>query len=93
MIVLQLDGSAIAIARVDGVVYAFDNTCPHRGGELGRGDLLGYLVHCPLHAWCFDVRSGVAVYPRGACMARYAAIETNGRISIQKLPEQRSDTK
>ena len=52
-------GRDVALFNVEGSFYALDNTCPHRGGPLGEGDLKGYLVFCPLHAWQFDVRSGV----------------------------------
>ncbi len=48
----------VALFNVDGTFYALDNTCPHRGGPLGEGDLKGHVVFCPMHAWQFDVRTG-----------------------------------
>jgi nitrite reductase (NADH) small subunit len=54
----------VALFNVEGVVYAVDNCCPHRGGPLSEGDLEGSLVYCPLHAWNFDLRTGVSpTYP------------------------------
>src|SRR5947207_3066985 len=41
--------------------FATDNTCPHRGGPLGEGDLLGNEIVCPWHFWSFDVTTGANV--------------------------------
>ena len=48
----------IVLCRTASGVHALDNTCPHRGGPLGEGDLLGEEVVCPWHLWSFDVRTG-----------------------------------
>jgi len=56
--VIEADGRTLAVFNVDGVLYALDNACPHRGGPLGDGDLDGPLVACPWHAWRWDVTSG-----------------------------------
>ena len=55
---VEVAGEAIAIFRVGEQVHAIENTCPHREGPLAFGDLRGATVHCPLHAWPFDVRTG-----------------------------------
>lgn len=38
--------------------FATGNTCPHRGGPLGEGDIIGNEIVCPWHLWSFDVASG-----------------------------------
>ena len=38
--------------------YASDNVCPHRGGPLAQGDLIGNEIVCPWHLWGFDVTTG-----------------------------------
>lgn len=58
---LQLDGKTIALANVDGKFYAIDNTCLHRGGPLGQGELEGKVVTCPWHGWQYDVTTGEKV--------------------------------
>ena len=35
----QVDGKTLAISNVDGKFYAINNTCLHRGGPLGQGEL------------------------------------------------------
>lgn len=48
----------LAIFNVEGKFFAIDNSCPHRGGPLGEGDLDGTKVTCPWHSWQFDVVTG-----------------------------------
>ena len=61
---LQLDGKVIALANVEGKLYAINNVCLHRGGPLGQGELKGQIVTCPWHGWQYDVTTGkVAVNP------------------------------
>ncbi len=51
-------GKAIALFNVAGKFYAIDNTCKHRGGPLGDGELDGTNVTCPWHGWEYDVTTG-----------------------------------
>lgn len=48
----------VALANVDGQIFALDGVCPHQGGPLGEGQLQGPIVTCPWHGWQFDVRTG-----------------------------------
>lgn len=48
----------VALFNVDGEFHALDGVCPHQGGPLGKGSLVGCIVTCPWHGWQFDVRSG-----------------------------------
>jgi nitrite reductase (NADH) small subunit len=65
-------GRELAIFKVEGEVYAIDNHCPHRGGPLAEGDVSGCVVYCPLHAWSFDLRTGIS--------------PGNARASVQTFP-------
>lgn len=38
---ININGIEIALFNVDGTFYAIDNTCKHRGGPLGDGELDG----------------------------------------------------
>jgi nitrite reductase (NADH) small subunit len=61
MLVVTAGGRALALCNVEGTVYAVDNTCPHRGGPLGEGDLEGRVLTCPWHAWRWDVTTGASL--------------------------------
>jgi nitrite reductase/ring-hydroxylating ferredoxin subunit len=73
--VVEVGDRTLAVFNVGGTFYAIDNTCPHRGGPLGEGDVDGRIVVCPWHAWRWDVTTGsnannpavkVACYPVSA---------------------------
>ena len=82
--VVHAEGRDLAVVRVGGIVYAIDNVCPHRNGELGRGDLQGYHLYCPQHAWCFDVRDGKAFFPEGVTVECFEVKEEAGRIFARR---------
>lgn len=48
----------VALALVDGKVYAVGNICTHAYARLSDGSLDGYDIVCPLHGGSFDVRTG-----------------------------------
>lgn len=53
----------IAVFNVDGAFYAIDDTCTHQDASLADGWLEGRTVECPLHASCFDLRTGAPTGP------------------------------
>jgi nitrite reductase/ring-hydroxylating ferredoxin subunit len=55
---VDVEGQRIALFNVQGTYYAIDDTCPHRGGPLGEGELDGAIVTCPWHGATFDVQTG-----------------------------------
>ena len=55
-------GKQIVLCRIQGALYAVDSKCPHEGGRISAGPLIGgVLVMCPLHNIQFDPRTGKAV--------------------------------
>jgi nitrite reductase/ring-hydroxylating ferredoxin subunit len=71
-------GRTIAIFRDQGELLAIEDSCPHRGGPLGKGTVAGGAVTCPLHAWSFDLRSGEMRGNPNLCIRTYAlAIEAD----------------
>jgi nitrite reductase/ring-hydroxylating ferredoxin subunit len=55
---VDANGKEIALFNVGGTFYAIDNTCTHRQGPLGEGELEGDVVTCPWHGWQFNVANG-----------------------------------
>lgn len=68
---VDVNGKQLALFNVDGTVYAIDNTCLHRGGPLGEGELEGSVVTCPWHGWQYDVRTGVNTMDESEHLATY----------------------
>jgi nitrite reductase/ring-hydroxylating ferredoxin subunit len=67
-----VDRQRVLLANVEGVVYAVQDMCGHRGASLSTGSLAGPVVECPLHYACFDVRTGKPLSgPVSADLATY----------------------
>lgn len=56
--VVVAGGKLVALFNVAGRYFAIDNTCLHRGGPLGDGDVEGSVLTCPWHGWQYDVETG-----------------------------------
>ena len=56
---VDVNGTSVALFNVDGTFYAINDTCLHRGGPLGEGELDGKIAICPWHGWRWDVTNGV----------------------------------
>ena len=81
--VVDVEGRSVALFNVDGRYYAIDNTCPHRGGPLGEGDLDGAVVACPWHAWRWDVTTGANVNNPAVKLPCYPVTEEGGGIFVE----------
>jgi len=53
----------IALCRVGGTIYAFENVCPHAFALLSDGFVEGGEIECPLHAARFDIATGECLAP------------------------------
>ena len=70
---VDVAGHAVALANIDGHVYAFEDTCTHEESSLSEGALFGEVVTCAKHGARFNVKTGrvlalpavrsLAVYP------------------------------
>jgi nitrite reductase/ring-hydroxylating ferredoxin subunit len=72
--IVDVEGRSIGIFNVGGEYLAVRNRCPHQGGPLCLGTLVGAvespepgvyrhsrpgeMIRCPWHAWEFDLRDG-----------------------------------
>lgn len=72
--IVSVDGREIGVFNVDGEFYAVRNSCPHQGGPLCLGLVVGSvpasppgvydhrrtkeILQCPWHQWEFDIRTG-----------------------------------
>lgn len=66
---IKVHDTDIVVFRVaDGSVLAVENKCPHKGGLLSEGMVCGTNVHCPLHDWKIDLRSGRVHEPDVGCV-------------------------
>jgi nitrite reductase (NADH) small subunit len=81
--VVQAGSLMLALFNIEGRFYAIDNTCRHRGGPLGEGDLDGRVVSCPWHAWRWDVTTGLNVNNPGSAQLCFPVSVTNGEVFVE----------
>jgi nitrite reductase (NADH) small subunit len=80
--VVQANGRAIALFNVGGTFYAIDNTCLHRGGPVGEGDLEGTVVTCPWHGFQYDVTTGRNVLDPEVGLEPYPVRVEDGAVLV-----------
>ena len=55
---VDVDGTEILIANVEGKFYAVGDRCPHLNAKVSEGSLNNTIVTCPRHLSTFDVTTG-----------------------------------
>jgi nitrite reductase/ring-hydroxylating ferredoxin subunit len=84
MVYVAVEGLPVALANVDGVIYAFGDACRHEGGPLSAGALIGETVTCPWHGWTYSVRTGKSLVPPvGLRIPTYPVSVEDGSIFIE----------
>ena len=58
---VESEGHPLLVARVGGTFLVADARCPHLGGHLAEGVLVGAVVTCPRHHSQFDLTDGRVV--------------------------------
>jgi nitrite reductase/ring-hydroxylating ferredoxin subunit len=53
-----VDDTEIVVGRRNGKLFAFNNSCPHRGASLSKGELKGDNIVCYMHGYEFNVFTG-----------------------------------
>ena len=80
---VEVSGRRIAIFHTrGGGVYAVQAQCPHRGGPLADGLVGGTTLICPLHAWKFDLATGVALFGDCGLQTFSVRVDEGGRIQL-----------
>lgn len=84
--VVEAAGRTLALFNVEGRFYAVDNTCAHRGGPLGEGELDGTIVRCPWHAWRWDVTTGANANNPALKLASFPVAVEDGVVFVELAP-------
>ncbi|GAA0535328.1 bifunctional 3-phenylpropionate/cinnamic acid dioxygenase ferredoxin subunit [Saccharopolyspora subtropica] len=90
---VRVQGSVpIAVFNADGVFYAIDDTCTHQDASLSDGWLEGCAVECPLHAACFDLRTGRPSGPPARTPVRtHEVVISDGMVYVLESAETGAD--
>jgi nitrite reductase/ring-hydroxylating ferredoxin subunit len=83
---VKIDDRAVAVCHTANGFFATDNTCPHRGGPLAEGDLIGDEIVCPWHLWGFDVTTGLCPGNSDFAIATHDVRLDGDRILVKLSP-------
>jgi 3-phenylpropionate/trans-cinnamate dioxygenase ferredoxin subunit len=99
---VAIEGREIGLFNVKGEFLAISNRCPHQGGSLCRGKLVGLaesdepgkyklsrhgeLLRCPWHGWEFDIRTGQSWCDPTRVRVRSYAVSVEPGESLVKGP-------
>ena len=81
-VVKIVNGTEIALMRDGDTVYGLGNLCPHRGGQIGDGHVEDGKAICPLHAWDFDLRTGISPFNPADTLPTYPVRVRDGHVEI-----------
>ncbi|MBV9756795.1 MAG: Rieske (2Fe-2S) protein [Alphaproteobacteria bacterium] len=99
---VQVNGRDIAIFNIGGEFFGLLNRCPHQGGRLVEGRLIGLVqspqpgeyrysrpgevLRCPWHGWEFDVRTGQSFCDPARIRAMRYQVEVEPGADLVKGP-------
>ena len=55
---VEVEGKRLALINLHGEICAIDDDCPHEGGPLSEGQIIGEEIECPWHTSHFDIKTG-----------------------------------
>jgi len=88
MILGQVAGEAVLLARSGGAVFAIGAECSHYHGPLVEGVLVADTVRCPWHHACFSLRTGEALRaPALDPVPCWRVEQRDGRIYVREKLE------
>jgi nitrite reductase/ring-hydroxylating ferredoxin subunit len=56
--VVSIHSKDILIGKKNGKFFAFDNSCPHRGASLSKGEINGDRIVCYMHGYEYNIFTG-----------------------------------
>ena len=82
---VEVNGTRVGLANVDGRIYAFHDECTHEQCPLvEEGTLDGHVITCGCHGAQFDVRTGKVLAPPALDpIAVYPVRVVNGEVAIE----------
>ena len=100
---VDVGGRAIVIFNIGGEFFALLNRCPHQGGNLCEGRLIGLvessepgayrysrqgeILRCPWHGWEYDLASGQSFVGRSEPHVRAYPVTVERGAALAELDE------
>jgi NAD(P)H-dependent nitrite reductase small subunit len=84
---VELEGTSIALYRIDDRIYAIDDVCTHEFAVLSQGFVQDGTIECPLHAAQFDIATGQCLAGPAAQDVRSYVVRLEGDDVFVCMPE------
>ncbi len=100
--IVTVQGREVGVFNLGGEFFALLNRCPHQGGDLCKGTLIGLvtspepgrfdytrpgeMLRCPWHGWEFDLRTGQSYCDPNDVKAKAYDVELVAGEAIAKGP-------
>lgn len=97
-IIVEVEGRSVGVFNVEGRFHAVLNRCPHKGGQLCKGDIIDEvqsdgpgdwrldasrkLIVCPWHGWEYDLDTGQSWYTPYPQRARPLPVEVRSGAQV-----------
>jgi len=82
--VIDVDGTEVAVFKIDDQFYAIEDVCSHDGTEIASGELDGDEIICPRHGARFCVKTGaVKSAPAYEDIHSYPVRIVEGKVQIK----------
>lgn len=62
-IIIDMDGTNVAVFKLEGNFYALEDVCTHDGTEIASGTIEGVEIICPRHGARFCIKTGAVKSP------------------------------
>jgi nitrite reductase/ring-hydroxylating ferredoxin subunit len=87
-----VDKKDVLLVRHNGVLLACNNSCPHRGASLSKGEIKGDNIICYMHGYEFDIFTGKLVNMKSwkrdsRWMEQTAAWRESGDLTLYSVEE------
>jgi len=83
-IVVNVDGTEIAVFNLGGEFYAIEDVCSHDGAEIASGQVEGDEIICPRHGARFCIKTGeVKSPPEYENIVCFPVCVDNGKVKIK----------
>ena len=97
-ILCELGGRQVGVFRLDGEFHAVLHRCPHLGGPLCEGTIIGLvesdgpgdlrlnterkMLTCPWHGWEFDIKTGQSYFDPKRMRARQYPVSVEDGLTV-----------
>ena len=54
----DIGGRSVLLVNGEKGPALIDRICPHAGGDLAKGNIVGNRIRCPTHSYLFDLETG-----------------------------------